>query len=182
MTELATCRRIANGAGVDGKRCLAHLLTGKERYRTRRANIAVPSPDGQTLAIGTPAPAHGREGWLGTQEPAIGWVGDETTIHSDHGTVSILDSETGKEQRQIAVPDSEVWALAFSPDGKTLAATTGWKEGQIHLFEVETGKALRTIASPPLRTSALAFSPNGATLVRGMADTSVLIWDLRSRE
>jgi WD40 repeat protein len=70
--------------------------------------------------------------------------------------------------------------MAFSPDGKALAATTGWEEGRIHLYEVATGKETRTITTPPLRKSVIAFTPDGSRIVSGMADTSVLVWDLRS--
>jgi len=148
------------------------LPTGKELYHVADANVVVPSPDERTLAIATP----------GSTSELEQWVGHYTTTHSDHGTISLLDSVTGVEKLQIAVPGSQVWALAFSPDGKTLAATAGWRQGQIHLYEAATGKETRTIASPPLRTSALAFTPDGASLVTGMADTSVLIWDVRSKE
>jgi WD40 repeat protein len=156
------------------------LPTGKELYRVARANVAAPSPDERTLAIATAAYRAGREDWVGLF--AAEFVGGETTIQSDRGTISLLDSGTGKEKLQVAVAGSEVWALAFSPDGRTLAATTGWRQGQIHLYEAATGKEVRTIASPPFRNSALAFTPDGASLVTGMADTSVLVWDLRSRD
>ncbi|HZW30193.1 MAG TPA: WD40 repeat domain-containing protein [Isosphaeraceae bacterium] len=95
--------------------------------------------------------------------------------HQTSGTIVLLDSRTGQERLRIAVPDSEVWALAFSPDGTTLAATVGWERGQIRLYEVATGREVRTITTPPTRTPALAFTPDGSRLVAGMADTSVLI-------
>jgi WD40 repeat protein len=44
---------------------------------------------------------------------------------------------------------------------------------------VATGKETRTIAAPTFRTRALAFTPDGSRLVTGMADTSILVWDLR---
>jgi WD40 repeat protein len=177
----ADCRRLAVIESVGGGLHVVDLPTGKELYRTPRANIAVPSLDERTLAIATRGLPAGRTSWFGI-DAATWLLEDDATARSDHGTISILDAETGMEKLQIAVPGSDVWALAFSPDGKTLAATTGWRQGQIHLFEIATGKALRTIASPSLRTSALAFAPDGATLVSGMADTSVLIWDLRSQD
>jgi WD40 repeat protein len=80
----------------------------------------------------------------------------------------------------MTVEGSEVWALAFSPDGKTLAATTGWDSGQIHFFDVASGKETRTIESPPLRSPALAYTPDGSRLVSGMADGSILVWDVQA--
>ena len=68
--------------------------------------------------------------------------------------------------------------MAFSPDGRTLAATTGWETGQIHFYEVATGREVRTIDTPAIRTKALAFSPDGSKIICGMADTSVLVWDV----
>jgi WD40 repeat protein len=59
---------------------------------------------------------------------------------------------------------------------KTLAPTTG----RIHLYEVATGQETRTIDTPPLRSRSLAFTPDGQRLVTGMADASVLIWDVRA--
>jgi WD40 repeat protein len=79
------------------------------------------------------------------------------------------------------VPGSEVWALAFAPDGKTLAATTGWETGQIHLYDVASGNETRTIDAPSLRSPALAFTPEGGRLVSGMADGSIVIWDVRAK-
>lgn len=79
----------------------------------------------------------------------------------------------------MRVEGREVWAMAFSPDGKTLAATSGWESGRIHLYNVATGKETRTINGPAFRSPALAFTPDGSRLVTGMADGSVLVWDLR---
>jgi WD40 repeat protein len=92
-----------------------------------------------------------------------------------------LDSESGKEKLQIEVPGSEVWALAYSPDGKTLAATTGWDKGQIRLYDAATGKQTQLINCAPLRTSAFAFAPDGQRIATGMTDTSVLVWDLQPK-
>ena len=94
--------------------------------------------------------------------------------------IVLVDTDTSAERIKIDVTGSEVWSLAFSPDSKTLAATSGWETGQTHLYEVATGKEIRTINTPAIRTPALTFSPDGSKLVCGMADTSVLIWDLQA--
>ena len=95
--------------------------------------------------------------------------------------ISLVDATTCRELRQIDVPGSEVWALAFSPDSKTLAATSGWETGQIHFYEVATGREIRKIDTPAIRTSALTFSPDGTKLFCGMADTSVLVWAVENK-
>jgi WD40 repeat protein len=68
-----------------------------------------------------------------------------------------------------------IHALAFSPDGKTLAVG----EDDLHLYDVSGRPALRTHT---LHTRigfgihALAFSPDGKRLALGGADHSVRIW------
>ena len=71
--------------------------------------------------------------------------------------------------------------LAFAPDGKTLAATTGWETGRIRFYDVASGKETRTIDTPSLRSPALAYTPDGSRLVSGMADGSILVWDVSPR-
>jgi WD40 repeat protein len=63
------------------------------------------------------------------------------------GALRLLNDETGRETLEIAVASSEVWATAFSPDGKTLAATTGWGTGRAHLDDVATGQETRLHSS-----------------------------------
>ncbi len=147
--------------------------SGKETGRVRNAILAVASLDKKTLAI----TRHGSNDTfkrMGNED-----VTGET--RSTSGTIVLVDSDTCHEKLQIEVAGSDVWALAFSPDGKTLAATSGWETGQIHLYEVATGREIRTINTPATRTPALAFSPDGSKLVCGMADTSVLVWDLQAK-
>src|SRR5262249_4765305 len=56
---------------------------------------------------------------------------------------------------------SNVGGLAFSPDGKVLAASD---HQVIRLWDVADGKELRPIQGPGGRLSRLAFSPDGHTL------------------
>jgi hypothetical protein len=86
---------------------------------------------------------------------------------------------TGEQVRRLGDDEAHnagwqgmfVDALAFSPDGKLLAAChdspkTVEKSG-IHLWDIETGKELRRLPKSPilLHGGTMAFSPDGKTLL-----------------
>ncbi|TMR89426.1 WD40 repeat domain-containing protein [Nonomuraea basaltis] len=78
-------------------------------------------------------------------------------------------------------------ALAFSPDGRHLAA--GDHTGRTVLWDARVERRLGVLAaqvtasSDPLNaTSALAFSPDGGVLAAGGADGSVQLWDVASHQ
>lgn len=113
------------------------------------------SPNGQVLAAGV---GEGNLRILGGREP--------------DGPVYLWNVSTGKEIRQLHGKAGRVNALAFSPDGQTLA-TTGFDDCVIHLWDPRTGaerarleRANGSGASKWLfeGTSALVFAPDGRTL------------------
>lgn len=66
-------------------------------------------------------------------------------------------------------------ALAFSPDGKTLAANDS-------LWEVATGKRLGRFALPSYMAESACFSPDGKTLaVSPCEGNAILLWDVATR-
>ena len=78
----------------------------------------------------------------------------------------------------LSGPKDLIMNLAFSSDGKTLAAV-GY-DRMVYLWNFTPGK--NPAAKPPLKdhsdwVRALAFSPDGKTLATGGADRSVKIWD-----
>jgi WD40 repeat protein len=75
--------------------------------------------------------------------------------------------------------ESSVYSVAFSPDGKVLAAGTA--EGSIHLWSTETGKHLHNFHAHEQVVKALAFTADGKRLVSGGLDRTVRLWEVATR-
>jgi WD40 repeat protein len=71
-----------------------------------------------------------------------------------------------------------VHAVAFAPDGKTLA--TGSSDGVVKLWDVATGKERRTLRGHRGNICSVAFAPDGRTLATGSYDQTVRLWDART--
>jgi WD40 repeat protein len=74
----------------------------------------------------------------------------------------------------IAAEIADIEALAFSPDGKFLAA--GGADHQVRLYRTGDWKMLRQLAGHIQRIRALVFSPDSRRLVSGACDDSIMIW------
>jgi WD40 repeat protein len=90
------------------------------------------------------------------------------------GTVYLFDAATGKEVRIFSGPQIFGRSIAFSPDGKWLAA--GKLDGSIRVWDVATGTVLADVPGHELPISSLAFSPDGKLLASASADSTVLLW------
>ena len=84
--------------------------------------------------------------------------------------------------------EAPVVDVAFSPDGKTLAAGY-WGEGGVMMWDLATRKRLLDDPLPlkERRVVSLAYSPLGKSLAAGYADDanlagSIVIWDVARRE
>jgi WD40 repeat protein len=102
-------------------------------------------------------------------------------LATDHG--QFLDLRSGRITRR-ALTSGVTTALAFSPDGKYLAA--GDESGQVTVWDGNADEPLGILPASPVRdgkpryVSALAFSPDGRTLAAAGDDGTLRLWDTDS--
>jgi len=114
------------------------------------------SPDGKILASGS---CGKQEGYLCVQ-----------------GEIKLWDVARGTEIRTLRGHTSDVYSVAFSPDGKILASGSG--DNTIQLWDVAKGTLLRTLQGHTSWVRSVAFSPDGKILASGSADKTIKLWDV----
>jgi WD40 repeat protein len=100
-------------------------------------------------------------------------------------TIRLWDVATGQEILKMQGQKSTAQVLAFSPDGRILAAGHGpggsWRgprELIISLWDTLTGEQLGELSGHAGGILGLAFSPDGRFLVSGDEDRTALVWDV----
>jgi WD40 repeat protein len=108
----------------------------------------------------------------------VAWSPDGKTIAVASSTgVFLYSSATYNEINSIAV-GSDVYRIAFSPDGAMLALDLGFN---ITIFNITNGEALRTLSvQRDYPGSSFAYSPDGRLLAYTSEESTIMIWDLKS--
>jgi WD40 repeat protein len=201
---LAALGRTATGRGHEVVMRVWDMKTGQEETITPPTgrlgrNVSALSPDGKVLALA--AEELGREEasqtllWdvaankkltrvaAGPRVRALTFSPDGTMLATAaaDGSIRLWDATTGHELRPLGPERGRYPArLAFSPDGRTLAAC-GEGDSRVVLWELVSRQVLAEFVGHAGATTAVAFSSDGLTLATGGTDTTVLLWDATGR-
>ena len=109
--------------------------------------------------------------------------GQELAVGGYH-EITVWNPADGALVRRIKNVAQRTYALAFSGDGKVLAAGSGTpgRLGEVRLFDPATGELTKVLGSMADVVFDIAFSPQGDRLAAAAADSTIHIYDLASGE
>src|SRR5262249_32420636 len=91
------------------------------------------------------------------------------------GSVHVWDADTGQLTLRLGPRPGGFVSVAFSPDGRHLAAD--W-DAAVKVWDAQTGREVLALAGHAGQVTALAFSPDSRQLASGSEDKTLKIWDL----
>ncbi|KAH3455644.1 hypothetical protein KXX05_005656 [Aspergillus fumigatus] len=90
--------------------------------------------------------------------------------------LQLWDAATGDLQQTLEGHSGWVNSVAFSPDGRLLAAGL-FDDSTVRLWDLATGDLQQTLQCHSGSVLSVAFSPDGRLLVSGSDDCTVCLWD-----
>ena len=142
-------------------------------------------PAGAPIGSAETGGSHQRPGVLSRwQDSGLGWRSLATGIgnpierfisDSAPGEITLWDLGLKKERFRLAGHTNGVLALAFSPDGKTLASAGADRE--IRTWDATTGKGRAVLTGHLGPVVSLAFSSSGKALASASLDRTIRVWD-----
>jgi serine/threonine protein kinase/WD40 repeat protein len=166
LTLESECRGLAYSA--EGETLLTATETPSEIVRWRIADHRRLA----TLPI--------RDAWLTPEGTTFAVTRDfSLAAHcARESDLSVVDLATGKELWTQRATDARVLALAFSPDGKTLASAAGYVDPDMRLWDVPTGKEIRRLEKHRGFVGSIVFWPDGKTFASAGSDQLIRLWNM----
>jgi hypothetical protein len=111
---------------------------------------------------------------------AVAPSGRHFAVARDTNWIDIWGLPAGKKVQSVRCLDGDrVAVLAFSPDGKSLAAGA-WYTGVLRVWAADTGAERFAVSANENGIRALAFSPDGKVLAAGGEDGHIRLFDTRT--
>ena len=151
--------RLLYAGGQDGSVHVFNAATGRLIHRilaprpvTSWAELVAVSPNGRRLAVAYPV-----------------------SVQNATSAVSIYSTSTWREQSTLTtLPDAQITALAFSPDGSRLAI--GAFDGTAGVWSIPTKQELVSYAGPTAAINSIGFTPDGNSVFTASDDGTARIW------
>ena len=101
---------------------------------------------------------------------------------ADIARCGLIDPSSGKELATLSGHADYVRSIAFSPDGKMLAAGGGppQRSGEIKIWDLQSHQLLKTMQGHKDCIYSIAWSPDGKIIASGSYDKTVKLWDVAS--
>jgi WD40 repeat protein len=93
--------------------------------------------------------------------------------------VTLWELSSGQVVKQLTLSGGIVASVALSADGLRFAVATNLPNWRIAIYDTASGAEQHAIEGVPFPVTSLAFAPDGRTLVSGLADSTVLVWELK---
>lgn len=120
---------------------------------------------------------------LGAPVAALAFAPDaKTVLYGDHRSIVVSSAKDGALQRRVQLDFPKVSSLAFSPDGRFVAAAGGTPGigGVAVLMDWKNEKILQRFTNFTDLATSVAFSPDGRFLAVASADDSVNVLKLNA--
>ena len=95
------------------------------------------------------------------------------------GVKGVGDGDFVAPKGNVGRPHGNIEGVAFSPDGKCIAACVHGRDNMVNLWDAETGDELLTL-NVPIGPRWVAFSPDGTRLGTACLDGSSRVWDVET--